>query len=468
MATTGDLGTTVAQQTAANLGPAQGERQLGLPMATALVVGNMIGAGIFLLPAVLAPFGPNAIYGWVVAVAGSMFLAATLALLSSRIDGGPFAYVQRAFGPQISFLVMWSYLVSVWTANATISVAAVSNFSHVAPSVGAAIVAPVTAIALVWVLTLVNSTGARNAGFIQLATTILKAVPLVAVVLVAAVFLGRGVPPAAEARIPFSTGAIASVAALAMFSMLGFECASISCDKIKNPKRNVPMSSVIGASLAGAIYIAATWAVLYLLPAREAATSASPFADATQSLIGPAAGSAIALFATISAVGGLNGWVLCSGEVPLRLARDGAFPRWFGKTTGAGTPVRAQLLAAVAATLLIGMNYTSSMTKIFELLTLISVTATLVLYTACAAAALYLLARRRLEGTTLAVCAAVGLAFSIWTYWGAGLEATLWGAALIVSGLPIWLLVRLSQRKLTGQPNLEPAVNPAAPRGSSA
>ena len=423
-------------------------------MATALVVGNMIGAGIFLLPAVLAPFGPNAIYGWVVAVGGSMFLAATLAMLSSRIDGGPFAYVQRAFGPQISFLVMWSYLVSVWTANATISIAAVSNFSRIAPSLGAPIIAPVTAIALVWVLTLVNSTGARNAGFIQLVTTFLKAIPLVAVVLVAAIFLGRGIPPAAASGAALSTSSIASVAALAMFSMLGFECASISCDKIKNPERNVPVSSVFGASLAGVIYIAATWAVLYLLPAKQAATSPSPFADATQSLVGTAAGSAIALFATISAIGGLNGWVLCSGEVPLKLARDGVFPRWFGKTTGAGTPVRAQILAAIAATLLIGMNYTSSMTKIFALLTLISVTATLVLYTACAAAALYLVARRQLTGTLLAICAAVGLAFSIWTYWGAGIEATLWGAALIASGVPIWILVRHGRRKLSGgQPN---------------
>lgn len=463
MATANDHELTTDRGT--SLEPAVGERQLGLPMATALVVGNMIGAGIFLLPAVLAPFGANAIYGWVVAVAGSMFLAATLAMLSSRIDGGPFAYVQRAFGAQISFLVMWSYLVSVWTANATISIAAISNFSRIAPSLGAPVVAPVTAIALVWVLTLVNSTGARNAGFIQLVTTFLKAIPLVAVVLVAAIFLGRGIPPAPAQGVELSTSSIASVAALAMFSMLGFECASISCDKIKNPKRNVPLSSVVGASLAGIIYIAATWAVLYLLPARQAATSPSPFADATQSLVGTAAGSAIALFATISAIGGLNGWVLCSGEVPLKLARDGVFPRWFGKTTGAGTPVRAQILAAIAATLLIGMNYTSSMTKIFALLTLISVTATLVLYTACAAAALYLVAKRQLSGAWLALCAAVGLVFSIWTYWGAGLEATLWGAALIASGVPIWILVQLGRRKLNGAQPSRAGANPAAPRG---
>ncbi len=446
-----------------NVEPQERERQLGLPMAIALVVGNMIGAGIFLLPAVLAPFGPNAIYGWLVTVAGSMFLAATLALLSSRIEGGPFAYVQRAFGAEVSFLVMWSYLVSIWTANATLGIAAISNFSHIFPGLGAPGVAPLSAIAVVWILTLVNATGARNAGLVQMVTTLLKALPLIAVVLVAAIYLGRGTPPAPEVDVPVSIPSIAGVAALAMFSMLGFESATVSCDKVKNPERNIPLASVGGAALSGAIYIAATWAVLYLLPGKQAAASPSPFADAAQPLIGSAAGSAIALFAAISALGGLNGWILCSGEVPLKLARDGAFPGWFAKTTAIGTPIRAQVMAAIAASLLIGMNYSRSLTGIFALLTLISVVATLVLYTGSAAAALVLLARRRLSGTTLGVSAIVGLVFSIWTYWGAGLQAVEWGAALIASGVPIWIAVRRSRRNVRPLPTSRPAAaSPAA------
>jgi APA family basic amino acid/polyamine antiporter len=428
-----------------NIDPPPSERQLGLVMAITLVVGNMIGAGIFLLPAVLAPFGHNAIYGWLVTIAGSMFLAATLALLAARIEGGPFVYVEQAFGAEISFLVMWSYLVSLWTANATLGIAAVSNFSHIVPALGAPVVAPAAAVAIVWVLTLVNATGARNAGLLQAVTTFLKALPLIAVVLVAAVYLGRGVAPAEEAALPISGGSIAAVAALAMFSMLGFESATVSCDKVKNPQRNIPIASVAGAASSGLIYIAATWAVLYLLPGTLAAASPSPFADAVEPLVGSVAGSAVALFAAISALGALNGWVLCSGEVPLKLARDNAFPAWFGKTTGRGTPVRAQVLAAIVATVLIGMNYSRSMTGIFALLTLISVMSTLVLYTGSTAGALVMLARRKLQGAVLGICAAVGLVFSLWTEWGAGLEATRWGVALLASGIPVWLLVRRSR-----------------------
>ena len=79
-------------------------------------------------------------------------------------------------------------------------------------------------------------------------------------------------------------------------------------------------------------------------------------------------------------------------------------------------------------------------------MTLISVVATLVLYTGCSAAALRLLATRRLSGTLLGVCATLGLLFSFWSYWGAGLEPTLWGAALLATGIPVWLAVRRSRK----------------------
>jgi APA family basic amino acid/polyamine antiporter len=429
-----------------NVDPAPGERQLGLPMATALVVGNMIGAGIFLLPALLAPFGQNATYAWLMTIGGALFLAVTFAILSRRIEGGPFVYVERAFGPEVAFVVVWSYLVSIWTANAILPIAAVSNFSHFAPVLGHPIVAPATAILFLWVLLLVNINGARAAGFVQVLTTLLKALPLIAVFLIAAIYFGRGVPAAPQSPMPISGGAIAAAAALALFSMLGIECATVSADKVKDPHRTIPIASVLGPAIAGAIYLGVTWAVLYLLPGAEAANSPSPFADAAQPVVGPIAGSLIALFAGISALGALNGWLLCSGEIPLKLARDGAFPAWFAKTSGPGTPVRAQVVGCIAATLLIVSNYSRSLAGLYAFITLISVVSTLVLYVGCSASALTLLARRRLTGALLGICATMGLIFSLWAFWGAGLEPSLWGLALVATGIPVWLAVRRSRR----------------------
>jgi basic amino acid/polyamine antiporter, APA family len=445
-----------------NADPPAGERQLGLPMTTALVIGNMIGAGIFLLPAVLAPLGPNAIYGWLVTIAGALFIAATLAILSAHIEGGPFAYVEEAFGPKFAFVVMWSYLVSIWTTVAVLPIAAVSNLSHVAPVLGHPIVAPLVSIGFAWLLMLVNATGARNAGSVQLVTSILKALPLIAVVVVAAIYLGRGTATAHAMPVAVSTGSIATAASLALFSMLGSESAVVSTDKVKNPRRNLPIASVLGAALTGVIYLAATAAVLYLLPGKQAAASPSPFADATQPLIGPMAGSAIAIFAAISALGCLNGWILCVGEVPLKLARDGTLPAWFAKTTGRGTPVRAQLVGCVVGSVLIAMNYSRSLASAFEFITLIAVVSTLVLYTGCAAAALVLFARRGIGGIVLAGCAAVAFLFSIWSYWGAGREATLWGAALVATGWPVWFIAQRS-RRVSASTSPPAEANQAAP-----
>jgi APA family basic amino acid/polyamine antiporter len=434
-----------------NLDPAAGERQLGLAMATALVIGNMIGAGIFLVPAVLAPFGQNAMYGWAVAIGGALFLAVTLAILASHIEGGPFVYVEQAFGPEIAFVVMWSYLVSVWTAVAILPIAAVSNLSHIAPLLGHHIVAPAAAILIIWIMFLVNSKGARAAGLVQLATTVLKSLPLIAILLIAAYYLGRGVSAAPQAQVPVSAGSIAGAASLALFSMLGIESATVSADKVKNPRRNIPIASVLGSALTGAIYVAATAAVFYLLPSTAAANSPSPFADAAQPVVGSVAGSAIALFAAISALGCLNGWILVCGEVPLKLARDGAFPAWFGKTSGPGTPIRAQVVGCVVATLLVVSNYSRSLQGIYAFITLISVVSSVVLYAGCAAAALWMLGRGRLGGPLLGVCATVGLLFSIWSFWGAGEEPTLWGVALLITGIPVWLAVRRSRRLLSAE-----------------
>lgn len=442
--------------------PAQ-ERQLGVTMTTALIVGNMIGAGIFLLPALLAPFGTNAIYAWAITIGGALFLAATFALLAGRIEGGPFAYVELAFGPEVAFVVMWSYLISVWTALAILPIAAVSNLSHIVPVLGAPIVAPASSILLLWLMWLVNAAGARTAGVMQVVTTVLKALPLIVILVIAAIYLGRGIPAAQQSNVGLSGGSIAAAAALCLFSMLGVECAAISTDKVKNPHRTVPIASVVGPAITGAIYLGVTWAVFYLLPAAQAANSPSPFADAAQPFAGSLAGSAIAAFAAISALGCLNGWTLCAGEIPLKLARDGALPAWFGKTTGPGTPVRAQIVGCAVATFLVVSNYSRSLAGLFEFITLISVVSTLVLYVGCSAGALKLLASRQIAGNLLWLCAAIGLLFSLWAFWGAGLEPSLWGLALVATGFPVWLAVRRSRRLTPSSTNLPPEAAPAAP-----
>ncbi|HUG44995.1 MAG TPA: amino acid permease, partial [Sphingomicrobium sp.] len=352
---------------------ASGEKQLLGPwMTVALVVGNIVGAGIFLLPAALAPLGQNAIYGWLVTIAGALCLAWVFARLAAQIEGGPYAYVREAAGDLPAFMVMWSYWISIWAGIPALAIAAVSYASTIVPALGGPVAAPVTAICSVWLLTLVNMRGARSAGAVQLVTAVLKMLPLFAVVVVAAIALGGGGTSAELVPIPLGPGAIATAAALTLFAMLGLESASIVSSKVRNARQVVPKATLAGTALVGLIYLAATTAVLFLLSGKSAAASAAPFADAIAPMLGGVAGTLVAAFAVISVLGCLNGWVLCSGEVPLALARNGIFPRWLGVTTAIGTPVRAQLISSLVATLLIASNFSRSMTGLFSFMILMT------------------------------------------------------------------------------------------------
>jgi len=433
-------------------GAASAERQLGFWMCLALVIGNIVGAGVFLLPSSLAPFGANNAIGWPIAIGGSLCLAFVLARLAGCMSGGPYEYVRSAFGPEVGFLVMWSYWISVWTATATLAIAAVSYASALIPALGVAPIPPILAIGCLWAFTLVNARGATAAGSVQILTTVLKLLPLIAVCGVALWALSSGTHAASEAATPVSVGGVASVAALAMFAMLGFESATLPVGKIVDEKRTIPLATVAGTLIAGLTTLAACFAVLFLLPSDVAANSHAPFADAIAPALGHAAGMVIAVFAMISALGALNGWVLCSGEVPLAMARARVFPDWFGVTTTVGTPVRAQVFSTVVASLLVWSNYNGSMAEAFTFVLLLSTVSSLVLYgTAALAACKFRLA---------VPIALVGIAFTLFLFWGSGLKATLWGFGLIATGLPIWLLNRRSRRGSSPLEEIAPAELP--------
>lgn len=420
-------------------------RALGFWMCLALVIGNIIGAGVFLLPAALAPYGLNAVIGWLITIGGALCLAFLLARLAGARAGGPYAYTSEAFGPLPAFMVMWSYWVSIWTANAAIAIAATSYLSRLVPIINATpAVAAAATIGLVWLFTLINMQGPRAAGMTQLVTTVLKLIPLVAVFLLAAWLFGTGAARQPQLiPAPVNGGTIAAAATLSLWSVIGFESATLPVGKIRDAERVVPLATVLGTLVAGFFSLLACAGVLLLLPGAQAAASPAPFADAVRPFLGPGAVEVIAGFAVISALGALNGWVLCSGEVPLTLARAGVFPPWFAATTRTGTPVRAQMLSSLLASLLIFTNYSRSLTGLFTFMGLISAMTTLVLYVVCAAAALKLRPGRRSHGVPIVAIVSIG--YCLWAFWGAGIETALWGVALLATGLPVFWLMRRSR-----------------------
>ena len=436
-------------------------RQLGLWMTLALVIGNMIGSGFFLLPATLAPFGWNGVAGWIVTTAGALCLAVVFGRLARSFPqaGGPYAYSRLAFGPFPAFVVAWSYWVSMWIGNVAIATGVVAPLATLFPGITPYSVA--VTLALVWTLTVINCFGAKTVGQIQLVTTILKFMPLAAVLLLAILVLASGGGEAAPALEPgaltFSgeTG-IAAAAVLTLWSFLGLESATVPAERVANPTRNIPRATLVGVIVTGLIYTFVCSSVALLMPAEAVANSGAPMAEFIRAHWGGPAAAMIAVFAAIAAFGTLNGWVLMQGELPWAMARDGVFPAWMAKLSRHGTPARAHIVTSLLLTLVLLLNYSRSMADLFGFLILLATTASLVAYLVCSLAAVRLGVGRRLVPVFL-----LAALFSLWAIWGAGLEAMVWGAAMLASGIPIYFLMRFAAAT-------PPAAAPAAPPGSSA
>src|SRR5208283_694552 len=210
---------------------------LGFWMCVALVVGNTIGASVFLLPASLAPFGLNSVIAWGFTACGALVLAVVFAQLSRAFPqaGGPYAYVKLAFGPFTAFIVAWGYWISIWVGNAAIATGAVSYLSPLLPWIatvpGAS--AAVTLLML-WLLTFVNCYGIKASGWVQGVTAVLKVLPLIAISGLG-LWSVRAATVTAAAGIPLSVSGTTAAATLTLFALLGLESATIPASKVRDP-----------------------------------------------------------------------------------------------------------------------------------------------------------------------------------------------------------------------------------------
>jgi len=420
-------------------------RALGFWPTLALVVGNMIGSGIYLLPATLAPLGANALIGWGVTILGAMALAFVFARLAARIPcaGGPYAFADAAFGPAVGFAVAWSYWILVWAGNGALAIAVVSALSVPFPQLGSGAPAFLTALLLFWAAVAVNIRGVALAGRIQLVTAVLKLAPLVAVILLAFWLLASegGTAIAANPAVPISANAIAGAVALTFWGFLGVESATVPADKVRNAARIVPLATLLGTALTGLVYVMVAGSIGLMMPAEVTAASPAPLAEFLGRAWGSGALQIVAIFAAISALGTLNGFVLLQGEMPWAMARGGVFPAWFAKESRHGTPARAHLVSGVLVTIVMALNYTGSTGALFAEIATISLAAGMLAYFVSALAGLRLLAGDR--PAQLAAIASAG--FVLWMIYGLGLHANAWGLGLLVLGIPVFLWVRRSR-----------------------
>lgn len=422
-------------------------RLLGFWTCTALVIGNTIGIGIFVLPAVLAPFGFNALFGWGVTVLGCVVLARVFARLAREFPqaDGPYGYIRATVGDTAAFLAIWSYWLSLWITNAALAIGVVGYLQVIVPGLTGAMPLPLLALGLLWLFLAINLLGVRASGPVQVLMTSLKLLPMAAVIIFGLWMLLS--QPAAYVRdlppTPITLPLVMAASTIALFAMLGFESATVPASRVLDPGRTIPRATLVGTLVTAGIYIAISAIPMLLIPQAELAKSQAPFADLLSQELGAGSGRWLALFVVVSGLGALNGWTLLSGELTRTMALNGVLPAVFTRTNRRGAPVLALLVTSGLASIMVLMNYSKSLVQGFAFLSKMVTAANLPLYL-FAALALVALWRRgeRSPARDLLVFGVLGTAYSVFAFIGVGGEPFLWALALAALGLPIYLLMR--------------------------
>lgn len=410
----------------------------------------MTGSGIFLLPAALAIYGGISIFGWIFTLAGTIFLALVFSRLSRLItkSGGPYTYSREGFGDFAGFLVAWGYWLSIWTGNAAISVAGVGYLTVFIPELKELpMLSAGLAIAFIWLFTYVNTFSIKKVGTIQLITTIIKLLPLLLLGTLGFLYFNPAHFTPFNLSEVSNFDAVTATAALALWAFLGLESATIPSDKVKNPSRTIPRSTIAGMFIAALLYIASTIGVMGIIPSADLQQSTAPFADAAQKIWGSWASSLIAAGAAIACFSALNGWILLQGQLPLAAARDSLFPPAFKKTSKKGIPLIGLIIASILASMLVSLNFTRGLVKMFSFIIMLSTLSCLLpyLFSSLSELFLYLRKKKRFNKNKLirsAIISIPAFLYSAWAITGLEYEVLFWGLVLLGSGVPFYIYLK--------------------------
>ena len=455
--------------------------QFGLWLLTALVVGNMVGSGIFMLPSSLAQAASPAgvLLAWGTTGLGVLMLAlvfGSLALRKPNLTGGPQAYAMALFreGSRLSalsgYLVAWGYWVANWAGNVAIITTFTSYLSTFLPilssdalwfrtlgmdvTVGRGLTFVVST-ALLWAVHTLIMQGLEGAGKVNFVATSAKVLGFVFFIIATLfVFQKTNLLPLVQSRTGSSgatiplLGQVNHAAIATLWAFVGIESAMVLSTRARK-SRHVKLATIFGLVIALAIYLGITVLVMGALPQQQLMHADKPLVDALSHTFGQAGGYVMAGLGLVSLVGSTIGWILLSAEVPFQSARNNLFPRWFGQTNRCGTPRNSLVLTNVMSQLLIFSVVSQSVANAFNFVMTLATLSYLVPYIVAAVYHVKLVwtgetyqgqASARLVDGAVAILATL---YSLWVVYAgtADIKTFLLGMALIAIGVVFFPLV---------------------------
>jgi APA family basic amino acid/polyamine antiporter len=433
---------------------------LGLTSATGLVIGSIVGTGVFTMPAVLAGAGTMSLVVLGVIAVGALLLGVLFGQLTKRVpnsDGGLYAYSRHEFGDFAGYLVGWCYWIQAWAGNAAIVsswvfyVDALFGINHPSGMENWGI-----ALLGLWIPAVVNLVGVRQMAWFQNVTVVLKFLPLLFVGVVGWFFVHSVNFGAFNATGGSLYSGIGIAAGVALFSFIGVEAAAITAKRVRNPRLNVGRASVYGTAASAILYLLVSAAVMGLVSHQGLVNNGSPFVNAFQNIFthGAWAGKFIAAVAVVSGIGALNGWTLIVTETSRAIAQDDLFPRPFAWADRNGTAWFGIVVGTVLPSLLMLWRYTttSGLTVFTYLVDLTVVTVAIPYFMSAIAQLTYLVSRRRrVQGWALArdlSIAGASVLFSMWVTFASGYQVVYQALVVLLAGLVLFAFVNARRQRL--------------------
>jgi APA family basic amino acid/polyamine antiporter len=348
------------------------KRAIGLPAATALVVGTIIGSSIFVQASEIANLVPSPgviLLAWAVAGVLTLIGALVCAELSSAYPktGGVYVFLKEIYSPSLGFLWGWAML---WTMHSGILAAIATVFARYA-----GVFLPLTdgttravAIGAIVMLSAINYVGVKFGSRVQLAFTLVKVLAVIAIIAIGFVFYGGGAPPPDTQAVtqPIGVGSFFLAVGAGLFAYGGWHMVTYTAEETVNPTRTIPRSLLIGVAVVTLCYIGLNLVYTLNLPMQAVRTSTRIAADTFEVLIGPRAAGAISALVMFSAFGALNGIVLLGPRVYYQMSQDGLWFRWASHLHPRfQTPDRAIILQAIVASVLVATgSYRALFTRV--------------------------------------------------------------------------------------------------------
>lgn len=424
------------------------KKEISLFMATMLVCGNMIGSGVFMLPATLAEVsGPlPTIIAWIITTIGSILIAVSFANLGSKYPqtGGAYQYTKEAFGEFAGFLSAWLYWNGSWIGNSAIIVALASYTASIIPALHNPVISIIFTSSILWIFTIINIVGVKQAGKIQTFATVFKIVFFALFIIVA--FLNFDTANIGN-LIPSGKGldTIPLAATTTLWAFVGMESATVTAGEIKDPEKNVRKSTIYGLIIAAIIYILISVASMGAMSNEALAVSSAPLTDILTNILGTAIGRFLTVAVIICILGTTIGWLLSTARVSFAAGEDGVFPKFFGKISPKyNTPVNSLVIGSVLVNILLIMNYQKGMVSAFTFITILATLSFLPVYLLTVAAEMMLMFKKGEKFTfkifiKKSIIPMIAFIYTLWTIYGSGAETVMWGFLLMLAGIPFYI-----------------------------